>query len=235
MKNFRANTGPFSERPYYTDAEIERTCEDALVSVGYLPETPGPIKIDRFVEKYFHVSPQYDDLPDGVLGYSCFGPSGMTSMHVAAALATEGTRVAERRINTTLAHEAGHGLFHAHLFALVEPGLRLFGSDPDVTGTKILCRDEGRGGGAGRSGYDGRWWEHQAHKAIGPLLMPRALVLDGVRPFLKTRGTLGVEDIDPGRRDEAVRHLADVFDVNPIVSRIRLDGIYKPSGGQLTL
>ncbi len=235
MKNFRANTGPFSVRPYYTDAEIERTCEDALTSAGYLPATPSPVRIDRFVEKHFRVSIQYDDVPEGVLGYSCFGQSGVTSVHVAAALSTEGTRVAERRINTTLAHEAGHGLFHAHLFALAEPGLTLFGSDPDVTGTKILCRDEGKGGGSGRGGYDGRWWEHQAHKAIGPLLLPRQLVVEAVRPFLTTRGMLAIEDIDPNRRDEVIRHLADVFDVNPVVARIRLDGIYKPSGAQMTL
>lgn len=234
MKNRRPSRGPFAEQPFYSDSEIELTCEDALKSVGYLPSAPEPVKIERFIEKYFKVVPQYDDLPAGVLGYSCFGASGMTSMHIAAALTDTGRVSDDRRVNTTLAHEAGHGLFHGHLFALATPGLSLFGSDADVTATKILCRDE-QASSDGNRGYDGRWWEHQAHKAIGPLLMPKALVKEAVRPFLVVMGLLGVEDIPAERREEAVLHLSDTFDVNRIVARIRLEGIYKPSGAQLTL
>ncbi|MEO8217975.1 MAG: hypothetical protein ABI718_12915 [Acidobacteriota bacterium] len=234
MRNLRAKSGPFAERPFFTDGEVERTCEDALRLSGYFPTTPGPVKIDRFIEKHFKISPQYDDLPEGVLGYSCFGQSGMVSMHIAAALTDSGKRSVERRVNTTLAHEAGHGLFHAHLFALAEPGLSLFERDPDITATKILCRDENSAGRASQ-GYDGRWWEHQAHKAIGPLLLPKSLVIDAVAPFLTVRGLLGVADIAPDRREEAVRHVGEIFDVNAVVARIRLQDICKPSGAQLTL
>jgi hypothetical protein len=98
MKNLRASRGPFAEQPYYTDREIEQTCDDALKSAGYFPAAPGPVKIERFIEKHFKVAPQYDDLPEGVLGYSCFGPSGMTSMHIAAALTDTGRRSDDRRV-----------------------------------------------------------------------------------------------------------------------------------------
>jgi hypothetical protein len=65
--------------------------------------------------------------------------------------------------------------------------------------------------------------------------MPKALVMVAVRPFLVVKRLLGVENIPAARREKAVLHLTETFDVNGIVARIRLDGIYKPSGAQLTL
>lgn len=71
MKTFRAKPGaPFRERPYYDLAEIERTCIDELNAQGLLPREPAAIRIDRFIEKRFGVIAEYDDLPDGLLGYS---------------------------------------------------------------------------------------------------------------------------------------------------------------------
>jgi hypothetical protein len=94
-------------------------------------------------------------------------------MVVARVLADEGTAPAERRINTTLAHEAGHCLLHGHLFAMEASPITLFGADAvaNSTGSKILCRDGQRVGF-----YDGKWWEYQANQAIGALLLPRKLV-----------------------------------------------------------
>ena len=37
MKNFRAKSGPFRERPHYELREIERICEEALSQVELLP------------------------------------------------------------------------------------------------------------------------------------------------------------------------------------------------------
>lgn len=230
MRTYRASTGPFLERPYYSDAEIEQICEDALQTSELYPSEPEPVRIERFVEKRFLVTPSYDDLPEGVLGYSCFGAKGMESMHISRALTEAGTRSAERLVSTTLAHEAGHGLFHAHLFALASGGMSLFGSDPDVTGSRILCRDTGR-----RAGYDGRWWELQAGKAIGPLLMPRRLVTTALAPLLSPQGALRVLDLEASRRDEAVRIVSEVFNVNPAAARVRVDVIWPDKGSQLTL
>jgi hypothetical protein len=71
--------------------------------------------------------------------------------------------------------------------------------------------------------------------AIGPLLMPRQLLHVALEPFLLTRGTMGTKELDPVRREEAVRSVAETFDVNPAAARIRIDKLYKPLGKQLTL
>lgn len=232
MRTYRSNTGPFSEQPFFKDFEVDQLCEDALRDQGFLPSSPEPVRIERFIEKRFMVHPAYEDLPPGVLGYTCFSEKGVASMHIARLLSEEGTRAAERRLNSTLAHEAGHGLMHAHLFAFQETNLQLFGGDPDVSRTQVLCRDGETGS---RSRYDGRWWEIQANMAIGALLLPRQLVQTAVRPFMIEKAIVTGLVLDESKRDLAARELADIFDVNPAVSRIRLGKLYPVSGAQLHL
>ncbi len=230
MRSFRTSNG--GQRPYYTEKDVESMCEDALRAAGYYPAAPQAIKIDRFVEKHFNVSPRFEDMPAGVLGFSRFGDRGMVSVHISQALVEDDTRSAERRVNTTLAHEAGHGLMHAHLFALAGTETTLFAHGSDVEEQKVLCRDEKT---TPKKVYDGRWWELQANMAIGPLLMPRRLLHEALGPFLVVRGTFKTEEIDPRRREEAVRKAAEIFDVNPAAMRIRIEKLYKPLGNQLTL
>jgi hypothetical protein len=232
MKTYRSPGSPFIERPFFSDPEIDQICEDALREVGILPRVPEAIRIERFIEKRFSVSPSYDDLPQGVLGYTNFSADGIESIHVSRALADEGTIGAEHRVSTTLAHEAGHCLMHTHLFALKEANLQLFDGDPDVSPTKVLCRDGQR---ATRPGYGGRWWELQANKAIGALLIPRSLISILLAAFLIKLGRFESVIIDPARREDAVRTLANAFAVNRVVARIRLDGLYPEDGRQLHL
>jgi hypothetical protein len=222
MKPFRTTTGPFLERPYFTDQQIESTCLDALRSVQLLPDIPQPIRIDRFVEKKF-VSPSYEPLPDGVLGMTKFGKDGVQAIIIAEALDQDQSRSSERRIRTTLAHEAGHCLFHTYLFALSTPGRSLFGDFSEPDKPKVLCRDEGVAGAG--SSYNGHWWEYQANKAIGALLLPTPLVDAALSDLMLTSG-LGFHSFDHSRSEEAVRLLAEVFDVNPAVARIRLSELY---------
>jgi hypothetical protein len=151
---------------------------------------------------------------------------------ISAALDAERGKVAERRVRTTLAHEAGHGLLHAYLFALNEPR-NLFDADSQ-SDHKILCRDV-QGEEQKRHAYDGRWWEFQANRAMGGLLCPLPLVQDAVKPYLVPSGSLGAESLDENKRDFAIRALADIFDVNPVVVRIRLSELYPAATGQLHL
>ena len=104
--------------------------------------------------------------------------------------------MADRRIRTTLAHEAGHGLLHAYLFALDEKPLHLFDSD-SRSDHQILCRDVQ--GEERKRGYDGRWWEFQANRAMGGLLCPRALVHTALTPYLVPCGSLGAVTLDEQR------------------------------------
>lgn len=232
MRTYRTNRGPFATRPHYKLAEIDRICGDALNTAGLMPESPEAVRIDRFVEKHFKVSPRYEPLPEGVLGYTSFGPAGVTGIVITTALDEEGGSVSERRIRTTLAHEAGHGLLHTHLFALGEKPPKLFEDENDRP--EILCRDVH--GTLHESRYDGRWWEFQANRAIGGLLMPRGLVIKAATPFCEERGGLGLPALKEDQRERAARELAEIFDVNPAVSRIRLDDLFaRPEDGQLTL
>src|SRR5690348_9329428 len=142
MRTAPARLGPFAQRPYYELPEIERLCGDALKSVGLLPTSPEAIRIERFIEKYFRVSPSYELLPAGVLGFTEFGSNGVKAIVVTTALDSEGSIGAERRIRTTLAHEGGHGLLQGHLFALGERPRGLFEVGHEH-GPKIMCRNEG--------------------------------------------------------------------------------------------
>lgn len=233
MRTFRSKSGPFSERPHFEPNEIDQICSDELRKQGLFPNSPEAIRIDRFVEKRFGVVPHYEDLPAGVLGFTKFSKNGVDEIMISAELDAEGGEVAERRIRTTLAHEAGHGLLHAYLFALDDKPLYLFDSDSH-SDYQILCRDV-QGEDRKSRAYDGRWWEFQANRAIAGLLCPRTLVQEALNPFLVYSGSLGAVTLDAKRRDGAIRTLAEIFDVNPIVAKIRISELYAGETGQLLL
>jgi len=187
------------------------------------------------VEKRFGITVEYGDIEEGILGFTRFGPKGVEGIVVAKALADEEGKVAERRINTTLAHEAGHGLLHTHLFVLQEAAVSMFGADFDARSPKIICRDvltpERR-----LIVYDGRWWEYQANQAIGALLMPRTLVEHCITSLLTPSGSFGLPVLRPEKVTAAVRLLADTFNVNGAVAKIRIQQLFPENdGAQLTL
>ncbi len=238
MKTFRSQSGPFAERPYYTSEDIEKICVDELHQTGLFPSNPSPIRIDRFIEKRFKINHVYEDLADGILGYTKFGMNGVEEIGVSKALEDEGTEVSARRVKTTLAHESGHGLLHAHLFVFGQQPRSLFGDSLDASGLKILCRNNAiEGLQENKSGrYDGRWWEHQANLVIGPLLLPRSLTITALEPFLVETGMLKTKILDEMRREGAISSLAEIFDVNSIVARIRIDQLFPVAKtNQLTL
>lgn len=235
MKTFRAKAGPFEEQPFYEPAEVETICSEELQKVNLYPADPGPIRIDRFLEKRFGIQPTYDDLPAGLLGFTKFGAKGVVEVVIAKALDSEGTISAERRLRSTLAHEGGHGLLHAHLFAFKESPRSLFGDGLATDAPKILCRDGGvTGVQATNRKPPYRWWEFQANLAMGALLLPKALVEKAVAHMLVAEGVFGSRVLPSACREDAAQHLAEIFNVNPVVARIRLEGMY-PSGGQLKL
>lgn len=232
MKTFRTRSGPFSERPHFKLGEIERMCVEELRAVQLMPSEPSPVRIDRFIERRFNVSPRYEDLPDGVLGFTKFGPRGVTDVVIAVQLDTDASPVARRRLRSTMAHEAGHGLLHSYLFAMGTKPASLFG-ETDAK-PHILCRDVQ--GEHSSPGYDGRWWEYQANRAIGGLLLPRSLVEKALDPYLAMVGGLGSKELPTDQRAKAASALAEIFDVNPAVVRIRIGDLFPVSGtGQLSL
>lgn len=237
MRTFRTKSGPFSEQPYYELSEVESICLNELQKVGLYPAEPSPVRIDRFIEKRFGIVPSYEDLPKGLLGFTRFSVQGVVEIVVANALDEENTRSAERRLRTTLAHEGGHGLLHAHLFA---PGFRpdsLFQHELAPDAPKILCRDEAMheaGRTVKKPPY--RWWEYQANLAMGALLLPETLVAKALEPMVAARGMLKQPSLPTERREDAVNLLTSLFDVNPVVARIRLESLYPVAASrQMTL
>lgn len=236
MRTYRSNSGPFLEKPFYGPADFESICVEALRSVELFPASPSPVRIDRFIEKRFKVQPTYAPLPLGVLGFTRFGANGVEEIVISQALDEEGTATAERRLRTTLAHEGGHGLLHAHLFALGERPDSLFSGALAPDAPKIMCRDDVQSGASTGKKPPYRWWEYQANQAMGVLLLPQSLVENALETILEARGLLGVRVLPASSREDAIRLIAGTFDVNPIVARYRLDALYPASAEQqLTL
>src|SRR5436190_1237474 len=116
MRSLSRGTTQKVPRPFFSASEIDNMCLRELQDMSLYPREPSPIRIDRFVEKRFGVVPEYDELAAGILGLTKFSARGVVEIVVARSLDDENTVVAERRIRATIAHEAGHGLLHAHLF-----------------------------------------------------------------------------------------------------------------------
>lgn len=223
MKTVPSRKGPFAEQPYFSLEEIEHICSTELMNVQLMPAEPQAVRIERFVEKRFGISPSYEALPSDVLGFTEFGANGVAAIVLSTVFDdADGNVSQERRLRTTLAHEAGHGLLHAHLFALRETSESLFDSGTEEP--TILCRDV-LGETSAQKKYDGRWWEFQANRAMAALLMPRKLVEAAVREFFIPTGGLGIPVLEDENRRAAERALAELFQVNPVVARYRLEDI----------
>ena len=227
MKESKCKEGPFPIRLFYEAREIDQICIDALRQTKLLPSHPSAIKIDLFLERYFKVVIDYDDLGPGIMGSTVFSSKGaVTGIIIARWIEEEGTAVGERRVRSTLAHEGGHGLLHPRLF-IAEQTPDLFGSAilRNDRPRNFLCRSEDVLPGALEiPKYDGKWWEWQANRAIGGLLLPKSLVAKLLVPF--TEETPFGPVLKESKRSEAENELAETFDVNPIVARIRLQEIY---------
>ena len=234
MRTYRTQGGPFREAYFLSPDEIENACCDALKVAACLPTTPTAIDIETFAEKSWGLD--YQDLGDGVLGCTMFGRKGVQKIIIAPSLAEGCEKAIERRLRSTIAHECGHALFHTSLFvtAMMEQQQTAFGDWANRAAPRVLCR-EADIFPDGQRKYDRRWWEVQANMAIGPLLMPQKLAIAALLPMMEERGKMGTRQLREGSRDQAARHLADVFNVNPAVARIRIEVLCPLTEGQLLL
>jgi hypothetical protein len=226
MRSHRSASSPFGTIIYLSRSEIDEMCEDALREAKFLPEKPGPIAIDSFIESHFESQLDFGtDFGAEVMGFTLFSPKGKPMIVGVSALLCDQTKVNDRRVRTTLAHEAGHCLLHPILFMPDADTRSLVGTNVDIQNKRILCRQrdfEARG-------YDGRWWEVQANAAIGGFLLPKQVFLAAVAPFLEPVGSLGLKELPAGKRESIAHSLAQVFDVNPRVATIRLDHFFPRS------
>jgi hypothetical protein len=227
MKTRKNATSPFGMVLYLKRDEIDQMCEDALREAKLLPDKPATIKIDKFIESHFKCTLDFGtDLGTDVMGFTFFSPKGAPVVVGVSPNLCDGTKVNDRRVRTTLAHEAGHCLIHPILFMPDIDTSSLFGTNVDVKKRQILCRQQDFEGG--RS-YDGRWWEFQANCAIGGFLLPNRLFRTACEKYLVPVGSLGLNEIPSEKREMAARELSEVFDVNPKVVAIRLNNLFPAS------
>ena len=215
----------FSHTIYLRKEEIYSMCEEALKKAKLFPKEPEPIDIEALVECHFGANLDFGtEMGNNVLGFTIFAPSGKPEVVGISPSLDEGTQISERRIRSVLAHEAGHCMIHPILF-LEQNGTQseLNSSNVDVQKRRILCKREDINPSGG---YDGRWWEYQANCAIGGFLLPQSLVSKCVADLTQAVGTFGNRSLPGDSRKLAEWKVAETFEVNPIVARIRLSNMF---------
>jgi hypothetical protein len=238
MKAFRARSGPFENQLSFSTQEIDAMCVEALSRAELLPEAPQPIRIERFIEKYFNCAVNYEDLGEGAMGCTVFRENGSIEGVIISNQIDDGHQTSERRVRSTLAHEGGHCLMHPILFMTnssqnyldLQNGNR---GNLDFERRRILCRDTDVGAATGKRIYSGRWWEWQANRAIGSFLLPAKLVRQFCAQFAELSTVTASPVLSGHKRVEAERAVADVFDVNPVVARIRLSELFRANINQM--
>lgn len=235
MSSATRGTGPFPRRIFIPDQHIERLCRETLESAALLPESPAPIRIDRLIFLQFRFEEEYVELPAHIMGCAKFTKRGLCRIMVNRDLAEEAGTVSHRRVRSTLAHEAGHGLLHNELFIeklIQEECGQLFGEAEacdSVTKEGFACRAE-----VGiHEVRPFEWWEYQANLAMSCLLLPWHLVTAASSLHMPTVLD-GPGDMD-SRIADAEREIAEVFDVNRRMVTIRLGKWWKKEVQQPSL
>jgi hypothetical protein len=224
----RSQTGPFHRKLFIPEQRLESTCLDALRAMNLLPDVPSPIRIERFVFFRFGIEEEYEELPAGIMGCAKFTREGLRRIILNRHLAEDQSVVSLRRLRSTLAHEAGHGLFHTELFIeklTLDEEHGTFGrggsTSDSVSPDGFACRAE--------AGLDMprpyEWWEYQANRAMAALLLPWTLVIEAAKERLL--GVLAASGPVEDRVRQPEQELAELFDVNRRMVSIRLDGWWR--------
>ena len=236
MQRFKASSGPFEYQLRFSPDEIDNMCLEALEKAGCIPKAPEPIRIDRLIEKQFTPNISYEEIKPGVLGYTAFNSNGSIACVGVSSSLEDGRTASERRLRSTLAHEGGHCLLHPSLF-MQDQGQGRLGDHGNVSlkDKRFLCRGNDIDPSATRQQtrhYDGRWWEWQANRAIGGFLLPKHLVRMATDSFLTKALVTGIASLPATARAAAERNIATVFEVNPVVARIRLSEMFPDKTGE---
>ena len=224
-------TAPILDRLPHSESNLERLAMDALLHhEGVLPEHPGAVPIERLVEEAFGFTETYDILEPGVLGEIRFGienrPLAIRLARRLGEINSDDPAIDhERRI--TLAHECGHGLAHAKIFAdglrreriPLLPGLgdelSHIGRSAENVHFSILQPE--------KASTDEVWIEWEANYLMAALLLPRPLVLSFLSRFLMdVPNGVTRRSLPSTHRLSAITALANTFNVSSGVAASRL-------------
>lgn len=214
----RDDTGRFQQRPHYTPADLEHTCEDAICS--FLQQRHGTVKfpvstadLTVLIERDVADLDSYSDLEESIDGLTDFFPRKKPRVKIAARLQEP---YLENRLRTTLTHEYGHVILHGFLFTLDADLQKLF--DGKAKDTRNTCHRDHIHGGAKD------WMEWQAGFACGALLMPQSELVRVVKDFRAAAGVpyadIGVGSGEAGR---LIQDVMDAFQVSQDAARVRLE------------
>lgn len=221
VKMVRDSTGRFTQRPYYTAAELDRECEhiiSAFLTVRHrqfhLPVATDELSI--LIEQHdasLDSSVDLSEYGQDVEGMTAFYPDRSPEVSISNQLANDPRR--ENRLRTTLAHEFGHVHFHRHLWAEKFMTGRLF--DRRSTENKVICKRD--------SILDAKetdWMEWQAGYVSGAILMPVGPIRRFVSGFCGNRGLHAVVTLasEPGR--QIINDVMARFSVSEDAARVRL-------------
>lgn len=237
MKVWTDPASPWGKRLHFDTDDFENMMDDLRSRAGTGSFTEGAgVDVDLVLLRGLGLEADFATLPDRILGRTIFAADGSALIEVSRELSevAETDTLARRRLRTTLAHEAGHASCHPQLFFQDTVTPSLFGdafAPQERSG--ILCRDDA----VGRLGYNGEWWEYQANQCMASLLLPRRLFRSYVERVLRS---LQVRDFErairEGLAEQAVRHLADIFDVSQKAVFYRLSALgFVPKADQSRL
>ena len=236
MRHTWSDSNRFAQSLYFPKEEIDLMCEQELKKAGFFPNSPSSVNIELFIEKHYGYI-EYLDLGEGVLGCTKFNSKGEIEGIIISSALTSEEKTTERRLRSTLAHEAGHCMLHPILF--IQDGLQTtFKNENEEIARerRFLCRstdifpvkDQDRT-------WNGKWWEYQANRAIGGFLLPKNLVKKVVAPFLEKTGIIDEGTLTGQNRLSAIKVVSETFDVNPKAAEIRISEMYPLGNQQLTL
>ena len=182
MKETRVASGPFLSRLWFEAHEFDDIAREKLKCHGLLPREPAPIDIELFVEVEFGFAYEFRNLGEDCLGLMNFSEKGPKSLFIHSKLDKPENPTVNRRCRSTLAHECGHGLLHAGLFAELWESKRRTNSFADST-RLITWQERAENFDAEQKPTAKEWWEYQANQMISCLLLPLAPLRNALRAF----------------------------------------------------
>ena len=211
---------PWGRRVWILDAEFETAMDDLREGGDFFARGTG-VDVDAILLARYQVEPDFGDVAESCLGRTRFEPDGRYSVLISRALSDESvtSKVARRRLRSTLAHEVAHIAFHGVLHP-IHRGPTLF-SDL-APSPPFLCRPDL----SKERPEKGPWWEYQANRGMSCLLMPRDLVRQHLTNALAKRGLADMRAALAASRGRAViQDLTDDFDVSLELALYRLQGL----------
>jgi Zn-dependent peptidase ImmA (M78 family) len=218
------DTGPFLRNEFIPEKRIVRIALEQLTACRLLPDSPGPVAVEKFCDRKWGAPEDYQALESDVMGLTAFTYKGLDRIIINTTLEEDRSPTGRRRMRSTLAHEVGHAVLHEDLFVeklIFERNQgELFGEMNRCASTAIVCRNTDIFGTPKRS----QWWEIQANKFMAALLLPEPLFLQIVAPPLST-----YDETKASPHDRVTRYyrtidtLCDTFNVSREMACIAVD------------